>query len=152
MDAPKVKTSEEVQRLNKEIKKETNTECKDFNIFWEKYPRKRGKIPAKKAWDSHYTKHGRFTLEVILYLLDTYMRHDWVDREPKYVPHAASWLNKQPWEDLKGAERTPRQQEQTRRLVNLQNQWQKTDMDHSEYQAKRKQIINEYKEISNEAK
>ncbi len=151
-NAPQVKTSEEVQLLKKERKKETTEKDISFDKFWGKYPKKRQKIPAKKAWDNHFTKHGRFTLELILSTLEAYMKDDWVGREPKYIPHAASWLNKHPWEDFTDTAEPEWKTEMKRRLKNLENEWNRSDMDVIIYREKRKQIINEYKEISNEAK
>ncbi len=151
-NAPQVKTSEEVQRLKKERKKETTTKDSSFDKFWGKYPKKRQKVPAKKAWDNHFTKHGRFTLELILSTLEAYMKDDWVGREPKYIPHAASWLNKHPWEDFTDTAEPGWKKEMKRRLKSLENEWNRSDMDVIIYREKRKKIINEYKEISNEAK
>jgi hypothetical protein len=150
-NAPQVLTSAEVQSLKKERKKETNTKDKDFDLFWGKYPKKRQKVPARKAWDIHFTKHGRFTLEIILSTLEAYMKDDWVGREPKYIPHAASWLNKHPWEDFMDSAEPEWKTEMKRRLKNLENEWSRSDMDVIVYREKRQQIINHYKEISNEA-
>jgi hypothetical protein len=143
----RAKSSAEVQSLKKERKKETIKTDKDFDKFWGKYPKKRQKIPARKAWDNHYTKHGRFTLDLILSTLEAYIKDDWQGREMQFIPHAASWLNKHPWEDFKGEEKPEWKKELERRLTNLHSRWSgDMDMDRLEYEELRQQIINEYKE------
>jgi phage replication O-like protein O len=97
-DRPKVQSSAEVQRLKKERKKEILSHDRDFESFWLKYPRKREKHNARKVWTKYYAD-GAFTLGQITELLHNYINGEWEGREMRYIPHAASWLNKRPWED-----------------------------------------------------
>jgi hypothetical protein len=108
-NAPKVQSSAEVQRLKKERKKETLSPDRDFESFWLKYPRKREKHNARKVWTKYYSD-GAFTLGQITELLHNHINGEWEGREMRYIPHAASWLNKRPWED----------QESTRSGLNYQ--------------------------------
>lgn len=66
-----------------------------FDEFWSRYPRKTGKANARKSWDKAIRKH---TAETILAGLEANMR-DLGSREPQYVPHAATWLNGERWND-----------------------------------------------------
>ncbi len=68
----------------------------NFDIFWGFYPRKIKKKDAKKMWD-------RLTQENKQKALDAIVKHKehWEDigTEIQYIPHAASWLNGERWDD-----------------------------------------------------
>lgn len=65
-----------------------------FQQFWELYPRKEGKRAAEKAF---YRAAERVSeLSAIFEGLSTSPR---LKREKQYIPHAASWLNGDGWED-----------------------------------------------------
>jgi hypothetical protein len=105
-NAPKVKSSAEVERLKKERKKEIpekDISDKNFELFWEKYPKKNdSKKAAKTAWDKHYLKGGKFTLEKILEVLAHDIKEVFSQAsENKYIPGAGPWLNRERWEDFK---------------------------------------------------
>jgi hypothetical protein len=105
-NAPKVKSSAEVERLKKERKKEIHTQQeisdKNFEVFWEKYPKKRdSKTAARKAWTKHYLKDKSFTLERILEVLQIDIDGVFKDAsENKYIPGAGPWLNRKRWLDV----------------------------------------------------
>jgi hypothetical protein len=103
--APKVKSSEEVQRLKKERKKEIYNESgysKEFLVFWERYPKKNdNKKAAMKAWEKHFTKNQSFTLEEILAVLEVDIKGVFKDAsENKYLPGAGPWLNRERWTEV----------------------------------------------------
>ena len=70
-----------------------------FDGFWEKYPRKVAKKEAMKAWAKMDAGQRRAAIETI----DS---HSWVwaneGRGSRTVPHAATWLNGERWEDEVG--------------------------------------------------
>jgi len=149
INAHRAKSSAEVQSLKKERKKETISKDKDFDMFWGKYPKKRQKVPAKKAWDKHRKK---FTLDQILVTLEAYIKEDWVGRELQFIPHAASWLNKEPWEDFKPDAKEALKADMTKQLERIHFFYSggKPGWDKERYEEERKQIINTYKEKLNE--
>ena len=72
-----------------------------FDVFWKVYPRKDGKVQAKRAW---------FKLDPDPELLDTIIKAiakqsktpQWTVKGPRgesYVPHPSTWLNGMRWED-----------------------------------------------------
>ena len=69
---------------------------KGFDIFWAKYPNKKGKVNAKKA----FIKKAKDieTLKEIITGLDKVLV-EWKDRDKQYIPHPATWLNGERWED-----------------------------------------------------
>jgi phage replication O-like protein O len=150
-DGPKVKTSEEVQRLKKERKKETTDKDKlyieSFLSFWEQYPKKEGKFPAAKAWKRFYEKEKCFELGNILSLLQRFIKVDWAGREQKYIPLAGSWLNKRPWDDHEFAPEDERKEEMALEIRRLNMRYQSDpDMKRWDFEELRQQIINTYKE------
>jgi hypothetical protein len=150
-NAPKVMTSEEVQRLKKERKKETTDKDKlyieSFLSFWDQYPKKEGKFPAAKAWKRFYEKEKCFELGNILSLLQRFIKVDWAGREQKYIPLAGSWLNKRPWDDHEFAPEDKRKEEMALEIRRLNMRYQSDpDMKRWDFEELREQIINTYKE------
>lgn len=70
-------------------------EAKDFNTFWELYPKHCGKIEARKA----FLKHVRHEdMGELLKGLDKYKRtKQW--SESKYIPYPSTFLNQERWKD-----------------------------------------------------
>ena len=72
-------------------------QSKDFEQFWQTYPRKVGKGAALRAWRSAKLNG---TLPAILTALDWQQRSDdWTKDNGRYVPHPATYLNQRRWED-----------------------------------------------------
>jgi hypothetical protein len=149
-NAPKVKTSEEVQRLKKERKKETygkdNIDDKNFMTFWEKYPKKGdSKKAARKAWDKHIKT---VSPDQILVALKIDMAGVFKDAsENKYLPGAGPWLNRERWEDLKVSPEQNRKEEMALEIRRLNMRYQSDpDMKRWDFDKLREQIINTYKE------
>ena len=68
----------------------------DFQQFWEAYPRKVNKAQARKAWNQ--VSQVRPSLETLLEALDKQKTQgQW--QNPMYIPHAATWLRNERWED-----------------------------------------------------
>ena len=77
---------------------EANTEADDFAAFWAAYPRKIAKPAGRKAY-ARARKAG-VPAQVIL---DAVKDHrGGLDREARYVPYPATWLNNAHWEDEVG--------------------------------------------------
>ncbi len=69
----------------------------DFQTFWEIYPRRVAKGVARKAW----AKIDRTTQAFIISHLEIRVKDDeaWVNGDKCFIPHPASWLNGERWED-----------------------------------------------------
>ena len=67
----------------------------DFELFWDHYPRKVAKGNARKAFKKAVEK-----VDVALIL---FMVHDYAEsvknKDPKFIPHPATWLNGERWAD-----------------------------------------------------
>lgn len=73
-----------------------------FDTFWKHYPRKVAKPNALKAWlklkpDDDLTKK----------IISAVSKQNLSAREEKFIPHPASWLNGQRWEDETMVASTP---------------------------------------------
>lgn len=69
-----------------------------FDSFWETYPKKKAKPRDIKAWLK--VNPDADLQAVILRAVETEKgTRDWLKEGGKYVPHPASWLNDQRWED-----------------------------------------------------
>ena len=81
---------------NKRVKEETGVT--DFDIFWEKYPKKKSKGTARKVWVK--INPGKKKSAAILNGLSLAINSNaWEKENGKYIPYPASWLNAEGWED-----------------------------------------------------
>jgi hypothetical protein len=68
----------------------------DFAHFWSTYPRKTQKSTAAKRWANMKRADRLAALDA----LPAHVEHWQRERtEPKFIPHAATWLNQRRWED-----------------------------------------------------
>jgi uncharacterized protein YdaU (DUF1376 family) len=81
-------TNNKQETKNKDIKDDR------FDIFWKQYPRKVAKPNAQKAWNK--IKPDDVVLKK---MLDAINQQGLYSKEIQFVPHPASWLNAQRWED-----------------------------------------------------
>lgn len=91
-----------VSTLNK--LKETKTKQtppippKGFDRFWDAYPRKTAKAPARKAFDR--LKPDGVLLETMLHAIEAHKASEqWTRDGGQFIPHPATWLNQRRWED-----------------------------------------------------
>lgn len=67
-----------------------------FEVFWKLYPKKASKKDALKAWK-------KIDAELFDHIIDSLGAHrgceQWVRDEGKFIPHAASWLNGEKFND-----------------------------------------------------
>ena len=74
------------------------TYSEDFERAWAAYPRKTNKGDAWKAWEKAI-KRDMPVHEIVERINSRAASHDWTKEERRYVPHMATWLNKNGWED-----------------------------------------------------
>jgi len=84
-------------KLNK-IKK-TNLCENNFKLFWEEYPKKRGKGQAEKTWNKLNPNEQLFKV-ILLKISEAKKTKDWLKQEGQYIPHPSTWLNNKGWEDV----------------------------------------------------
>lgn len=70
----------------------------DFAVFWDVYPRRRGKADALKAWKA--LKPDAELVERILASVERARASpDWRKEGGKFIPYPATWLRRHGWED-----------------------------------------------------
>lgn len=67
-----------------------------FENFWSQYPRKIGKLTAKRSWEKLSLDNQQKALEAI-----AEHRKYWVAKgtDWEFIPHASTWLNQERFED-----------------------------------------------------
>lgn len=75
-----------------------------FEEAWESYPRKIGKGAARKAWTKACKK--KHDLDLQKSILDYSKSVEGEDK--KFIPHLATWLNQERWDDVIETEDTPK--------------------------------------------
>jgi DNA polymerase elongation subunit (family B) len=68
----------------------------EFNLFWEQYPKKVGKLTARRSWEKLSQENQQKALEAIVE-----HRKYWVAKgtDWDYIAHASTWLNNHRFED-----------------------------------------------------
>ena len=75
----------------------------DFDKFWKEYPKKVAKGDARKAWLQ--TQKIRPDLDTLLKAVSAAKRTDqWRQDGGKYIPHPATWLRAERWDDDYGVD------------------------------------------------
>ena len=70
----------------------------EFEAFWSAWPRKVAKAEARKAWAQ--TSRVRPDLQTILTaILAASATEQWMRGNGQFIPHAATWLRGERWED-----------------------------------------------------
>lgn len=67
-----------------------------FDEFWSRYPRKVDKIAARKAFD-RVLRNRAVTFAELMAGVVLYAHDRWIENEPQFTKHAASWLNAGSW-------------------------------------------------------
>jgi hypothetical protein len=67
-----------------------------FENFWSQYPKKVGKLTAKRSWEKLSLDNQQKALEAIIE-----HRKYWVAKgtDWEFIPHASTWLNQERFED-----------------------------------------------------
>lgn len=76
----------------------TTPEQQGFDEFWEAYPRKIGKGAARKAWEKIRPGES-LAAEIVAAVHRDRKTEQWRRDSGKYIPHPATWLNQERWED-----------------------------------------------------
>jgi hypothetical protein len=63
-------------------------ELEAFDVFWDSYPRKTGKLAARKAFEKVFDQYGEQVIEAA-----KAFRDDPNLPNAQYIPHPATWLN-----------------------------------------------------------
>jgi hypothetical protein len=69
-----------------------------FDEFWAKYPKKRSKGQAERAWVKIAPDDALFA-QIIEGLERAKRSRDWIKEGGRYIPYPATWLNAKGWED-----------------------------------------------------
>ena len=69
-----------------------------FEKFYEIYPRKRAKVQAQKAWNA--AKISDKVATVIIQDIQQRLEGEWKDKDPKWIPYPASYINQRRWLDI----------------------------------------------------
>jgi hypothetical protein len=95
-----------------------------FDQFWKAYPKKVGKLDAKKAWDK--IKAPTETLKIIMVNLEWQIKSEqWTKEGGKYIPHPSKYLNAGRWLDeqklVSGITKRTQTADPTKYLESLRN-------------------------------
>ena len=91
------KNYNQTRAINKRYKQEIESDslAQDFEEFWHRYPRKDGKKPA---WAKYTAARKKFTHSVIMAGLEAHLP-SMAAKEPQFIPHAATWLHQERFND-----------------------------------------------------
>ncbi len=98
-DEDKEKDKEKRNTISPNISEGDSESDRDFEKFWEAYPKKKGKGEALKKWQQLADKRILPPLDEILDAVNRQRRTDpeWIDEQ--YIPNPAKWLEGWRWQD-----------------------------------------------------
>ena len=80
------------------------TEKTDFDLFWEAYPKQKGKGDARKAFEKAIKKG--VTVQMLIDAVNRQRCGDqWTRDNGQFIPYPSTWLNQERWDD--GPDFTP---------------------------------------------
>lgn len=68
-----------------------------FDEFWKAYPKKVGRGDAEKAWSKK--ECTKLIPQILVSIRDLKISEDWTKEGGQYIPHPATWLNREGWHD-----------------------------------------------------
>jgi len=69
-----------------------------FDVFWKAYPRKVGKGAARKSWTKLKPDEQLFE-KILKAVTEQIESSQWTKNGGQYIPHPATWLNQERWDD-----------------------------------------------------
>lgn len=94
LDIDNTKKSSNTKEERKEKEKKEDA---DFDRFWKVYPNKKGKGVARTAFQKAKAK---VSVDVMISAVENQKRsRQWMDDGGRYIPHPATWLNQERWDD-----------------------------------------------------
>ncbi|WP_280282888.1 hypothetical protein [Pseudomonas sp. BN415] len=69
-----------------------------FAEFWMRYPKKKSKVDAEKAW-AKLKPNAELRAEILAALGQQVRSHDWTKNAGQFIPLPATWLNGRRWQD-----------------------------------------------------
>ena len=97
-------TGEQTLSITADAATEIDHAERDFEDFWEHYPRKVGKGQARKAWKAAAKKADP---DEIIRAAEDFAAAN-THTEPRFIAHPATWLNGERWDDVEATPATKR--------------------------------------------
>jgi hypothetical protein len=88
----------EVQKHLRTAVRDTVLNSPGFEQFWNYYPKKQGKKDAVKAWNK-LKPDEQLQVAIAKSLMTQVKSESWTASNGKFIPHAATWLNGERWND-----------------------------------------------------
>lgn len=92
------KSQQNKTKLNQTKPNKTVEDISSFSLFWEAYPKKVGKVDARKAW-SKLAPDEAMTADIMKGLSKWKRSEQWTRDDGKFIPHPATWLRGERWND-----------------------------------------------------
>ena len=94
----KISTIGSTKKEEGESSATTQANADAFDSFWSAYPKKVGKLDAKKAWDK-IAPDAELVGVIMGAVAKQKSQASWLKENGQYIPHPASWLNGERWTD-----------------------------------------------------
>jgi hypothetical protein len=117
-DSPPYSKAESEAKANKELSNKLDT----FDRFWKSYPKKKAKGAARKAFEKGKCADK---IEVIVKAIEQQRQSDqWRKDRGQFIPHPATWLNREQWEDELVFSVKPRRDVPDKKAIHERAVWQ----------------------------
>lgn len=93
--------SDDVTCSNGDVTRHNGEALCHFDIFWEAYPRKVGKLNAVNAWNKAVSAGVMPSIDALVDAVRAQCAsQQWQKEGGQFIPHPATWLNNQRWTDV----------------------------------------------------
>ncbi len=110
------------KKRTKDIAQTDDNHERRFLVFWSKYPKKKSKLAARKAFDK-ISPEGDLFNQIIDKIEEASKSHDWTKDSGKFIPYPERWLNSGGWED-EYKPQDNRFSDITRQNIEMFNNWE----------------------------
>ena len=90
---PSTEPAKVIYKVNTKVIK-----LKEFEVFWEAYPKKKSKGAAEKAF-AKVNPDEQLLATILAKIEQAKKSADWLKDSGQFIPHPATWLNRKCWED-----------------------------------------------------
>ena len=97
-ETPLPPTGDEAQKPKKKRTAKDDAYTPEFDAAWNAYPRKDGKRKAFEAWQKAITREMPIA-DMPAHIEARTFEPDWRKENGQYIPHKATWLNRDGWLD-----------------------------------------------------
>lgn len=95
-----IETETELEAESLSARAREEPKMSDFERFWTVYPRHEKRKDAERAFAKALSTHNGLTIDTLINAVEAQKKsRQWLEDGGRYIPHPATWLNGEQWEN-----------------------------------------------------